>query len=79
MLRGAFFWENDMAQREHIAELEVGDFIQLPRGEWHENPEAKAMYAQAQQVMTDHQGPGPAPQYQVQYQDKFASILERIK
>lgn len=69
-----------MAQREHVAELQVGDFIQLPAGEWHKNAAAQAMYAQAQQAMAEHQG-DDRPQYQVENEPGpgFKARLERIR
>lgn len=67
-------------QREHVAELQVGDFIQLPAGEWHKNPAAQALYAEAQQIMRTHQG-GDRPQYQVENEAGagFKARLERIR
>jgi hypothetical protein len=66
-------------QVERIKDMAVGDFIQLPAGEWHLNHAAKAMYAEAEEAMKAHQGEGPRPQYQVQYEDKFKSRLERLR
>lgn len=68
-----------MAQVERIEDMQVGDYIQLPAKEWHLNVEAKAMYAQAQAVTAAHKGDDPGPQFQVQYQDKYNSRLERIR
>lgn len=68
-----------MAQVERIEDMQPGDFIQLPAGEWHTNAAAKAMFAQAQKRMAEHTGEGPSPQYQVQYEDKTKSRLERLR
>lgn len=68
-----------MAQVERIEDMQPGDFIQLPAGEWHTNHAAQAMYAQAQKRMAQYEGDGPSPQYQVQYEDKFKSRLERLR
>jgi hypothetical protein len=67
-------------QREHVADLQVGDFIQLPAGEWHKNSAAQAMYGEAQRTMRDHQG-GDRPQFQVQSEPGagFKARLERIR
>jgi hypothetical protein len=71
-------------QRERIEDMEVGDHIVLPRGEWHMNQGAQAMYEQAQEVMAMHAGPGPRPQFQVQYKTPKSgppvdSVLERLR
>lgn len=66
-------------QVEHISEMKVGDFIQLPPGEWHKNPDAKAMLAKAQAFMYAHISDDPPPQFQIQHEDKFKSRLERIR
>jgi hypothetical protein len=68
-----------MAQVERIEDMEVGDHIVLPRGEWHLNAAAKAIYAQAQEITTAHTGDDAAPQYQVNYTSKYDSQLERIR
>jgi hypothetical protein len=52
-------------QVERIENMQVGDFIELPAGEWDLNLVAKSMFAQAQQVMDDYQGDGLRPQYQI--------------
>jgi uncharacterized RmlC-like cupin family protein len=67
-------------QREHVAELQVGDFIQLPAGVWHLNADAQALYAEAQQVMAMHQG-DDRPQFQVENEagPGFKARLERIR
>lgn len=69
-----------MAQVERVEDLLVGDFIQLPAGEWHKNAAAQALYAEAQQAMADHQG-DDRPQYQVENEPGpgFKARLERIR
>ena len=71
-------------QRERIEDMDVGDHIVLPRGEWHSNHEAKAVYEQAQAVAAAHEGPGARPQFQVQYKTPVSgppvdSVLERLR
>lgn len=66
-------------QVERIEDMKPGDYIQLPDGEWHTNHEAKDMFARAQAVICALQGDDACPQYQVQYEDKFKSRLERLR
>lgn len=66
-------------QVEKVADMKVGDHIALPRGEWHKNAAAKAMYAEAQEVTASHKGDEPVPQFQVNYTSKYESQLERIR
>lgn len=66
-------------QVERIEDMKVGDFIQLPEQEWHLNKAAQAMYGKAQAFAAAYQGEGLAPQFQVQYEDKLKSRLERIR
>lgn len=70
-----------MTQREHLEELQPGDFIQLPAGEWHTNHRAKTMFADAQQRMRDAQGSDNPPQYEVENEPGpgFKSKLKRIR
>lgn len=70
-----------MAQVERVEDMQVGDFIQLPNGEWHTNHAAKAVYATAQKAMREHQGDGLRPQYQVESGPKpqYTNRLERIR
>lgn len=71
-----------MAQVEHVSEMkEVGDFIQLPAGEWHKNAPARAIFEQAQQVMLDAQGSESAPQFQIENDPEpgYKSQLVRIR
>jgi hypothetical protein len=62
-------------QVENIADMQPGDFIQLPRGKWHVNAAAKAVYAEAQQYAADH----PGTQFQVENEPDHNARLERIK
>ncbi len=71
-------------QRERIEDMEVGDYLVMPRQEWHMNHDGQALFAQAQAIMAAHQGDGPAPQYQIQYKSPVSgppvdSILERLR
>lgn len=66
-------------QREHLHELQVGDFIQLPAGEWHKNHAAQAIYASAQALMAAHSGEGERPQYQVENEDQYRARLVRLR
>lgn len=70
-----------MAQVERVEDMEVGDFIVLPSGEWHTNHAAKAVYAKAQQLMRDYLGEGPRPQYSVESgpQPECTHRIERIR
>lgn len=70
-----------MAQVEHVIEMKVGDFIQLPAGEWHKNAAAQAIYAEAQQRMRDAQGTEIVPQYQIENEPGpgFKAKLVRIR
>lgn len=70
-----------MAQVEHVKDMEVGDFIVLPAGEWHLNHMARAFYEQAQAVTRAHESEGPAPQFQVDSgpSPEFKHRLERIR
>lgn len=67
-------------QVERVEDMEVGDFIQLPAGEWHKNAAAQALYAQAQQAMRDHQG-DERPQFSVENDPGpgFKAQLQRIR
>lgn len=69
-----------MAQVERVEDMRVGDFIQLPAGEWHKNHAAQVLYAQAQQAMLDHQG-SDRPQYQIENEPGpgFKAQLQRIR
>ncbi len=71
-------------QRERIEDMEVGDHIVLPRGEWHMNHDAKAMYEKAREYAAMRLVPGPCPQFQVQYKTPVSgppvdSVLERLR
>lgn len=72
-------------QVEHIQDMQVGDFIELPAGEWDLNQAAKTMFAQAQQITSAHQGEGLAPQYQIHSYPRLGEIacvqhqLQRIR
>ena len=61
--------------------MQVGDFIQLPAGEWHKNKPARDLYDEAQQRMRAAQGSDAAPQYQVDNEDGpgYKSRLVRIR
>lgn len=70
-----------MAQQERIKDLKVGDWMQLPDGEWHLNRAAKAVYDMAQAYATKAKGE-VKPQFQVEsYSDgvAFKHKLERIR
>lgn len=72
-------------QVERIDDMQVGDFIQLPQGEWHLNHAAKAIYAEAQAKMAAHRDPSrPSPQYSVESEPSITgpivkARLERIR
>ncbi len=68
-------------QVERIEDMQVGDFTQLPNGEWHKNHAAKASYAAAQQFATASEQE-VKPQFQINsYSEdkKFNNRLERIR
>lgn len=66
-------------QVEHVADMQAGDFIQLPTGIWHTNTAAQAFYAEAQQIMRDNAATDPRPQYQVTNEPGNNARLERIR
>lgn len=69
-------------QVERIEDMQVGDFIELPAGEWDNNAPAKAMLASAQQAMDDHQGDEPRPQFQINSYPRpgeMACLLHRLE
>ena len=67
-------------QVERIEDMKVGDFIQLPTGEWSTNHPAQALYAQAQAVMAAHTDEDtPTPQFQVDNEPGFNAKLTRIR
>lgn len=70
-----------MAQVEHIADMQVGDFIQLPAGIWHLNAGAQALFAEAQQFMRDYKGDDMRLQFSVENEPGpgFEARLERIR
>lgn len=70
-----------MRQVEHVAEMQVGDFIQLPAGEWHKNAAARAIYDEAQQRMRDAQATDAAPQFEVENEEGpgYKAKLIRIR
>jgi uncharacterized protein YigE (DUF2233 family) len=80
-VRAFLFPEQHMAQVEHIADMQVGDFIQLPAGIWHLNADAQALFAQAQQFMRAYQGEDMRPQFSVESDPGpgFKARLERIR
>ena len=68
-------------KKDSISELQVGDYMQLPEGEWHVNGASKQVWRDAQDYAADNIVNQVRPQYQIETNPKepHKAVLQRIR